>query len=57
MLEGNALRFKSFHPQFSDEGQAEHLQWLLMKKQEYPKIKEQLKKVQERYSGGNWIKP
>jgi len=56
-LEGNTLRFFSFHPQFTEEGRIEHFKWLMMKKEEYPKIKGQLKKIQDQYSEGNWITP
>jgi multimeric flavodoxin WrbA len=56
-LEERGLRFVEFGSQFTDEGRKEHGEWLVMKKLEYTKIKDKLKKIQDRYSGGRWLKP
>ena len=52
-----ALEFIFFHPQFTEEGKNEHSNWGLKKKQEYDKVKDQLKAIQKKYSGGNWLWP
>ena len=51
------LRFVSFHSEFSEERRREHMKWLLMKKEEYPHIRDKLKRVQERHRQGKWISP
>ncbi|MCU0820924.1 MAG: flavodoxin family protein [Spirochaetes bacterium] len=52
---GDALDFYFFHPEFTEEGRQAHMKWLLMKKQEYPSLKERLKKIQDAYRSGNWL--
>jgi hypothetical protein len=54
---GDALDFYFFHPEFTEEGRKEHMKWLLMKKEEYPALKERLKKIQDGYRQGNWLSP
>ncbi len=56
-LKGGALDFYYFHPEFTEDGRREHMKWLLMKKEEYPSLKESLKKVQDGYRWGNWLSP
>jgi NAD(P)H-dependent FMN reductase len=56
-LEEGTLRFFSFHSEFSEEGRREHMNWLLMKKEEYPRIRGRLKQVQDKYRQGKWISP
>lgn len=56
-LEEGTLRFFSFHSEFSEEGRREHMKWLLMKKKEYPGMRDRLKQVQDRYREGIWIFP
>jgi len=55
--EGETLNFFHFHREFTDEGRIEHMQWLLMKKEEYPRLKNQLQEIQNRYKEGHWLKP
>ena len=55
--EGGNLNFFHFHHEFTEEGRIEHMQWLLMKKEEYPRLKDQLKKIQNNYKEGHWLKP
>jgi len=55
--EGEKLNFFHFHHEFTDEGRIEHMRWLLMKKEEYPRIKRTLKEIQNRYKEGHWLKP
>jgi len=55
--ENNTLQFVEFGTQFTDEGQREHIEWLTMKKGEYIKIKDDLRAVQDKYRGGDWITP
>ncbi|HWR67831.1 MAG TPA: flavodoxin family protein [Desulfomonilia bacterium] len=52
-----SLHFFFFHPEFSEEGQIEHINWLQMKKAEYPHLKNRLKAVQSSYQGGTWLSP
>jgi multimeric flavodoxin WrbA len=52
-----ALSFFYFDPEFSPEGQREHLNWLQQKKGEYALLKDRLKAVQERYRRGAWLVP
>ena len=54
---GDALDFYFFHPEFTEEGRKEHMKWLLMKKEEYPALKERLNKIQDDYRGGDWLSP
>lgn len=56
-LEGSKLHFLEFGSKFNDEGRTEHAEWLLMKKLEYPELKDRLREVQDRYRGGTWISP
>ncbi len=55
--EGDTLNFFYFHPEFTEEGRMEHMKWLLMKKEEYPRLKDRLKEIQNRYTGGQWLSP
>ncbi len=55
--EGNKLSFYYFHPEFGEEGKKEHLKWLLGKKEEYTKLKEQLSAIQKIYRDGSWRTP
>ncbi len=55
--QGESLDFFFFHPEFTEEGRFEHMNWLLMKKEEYPRIKDRLKRIQDRYQQGNWLLP
>ena len=52
-----ALDFYFYHSEFTEEGRKEHMKWLLMKKMEYPALKDRLKKIQDGYRWGNWISP
>ena len=54
---GRDLDFFYFDPEFTEEGQMKHFEWLLAKKQEYETLQERLKTVREAYREGNWIKP
>jgi multimeric flavodoxin WrbA len=56
-LEDDRLKFFYFHPAFTKEGQMEHLEWILGKKEEYPRLKDRLKEIQDRYRGGQWVHP
>ncbi len=56
-LENGRFRFTRFHPQFSEEGLKEHLEWLLQKKMEFSMIKDRLKEVREEYREGTWLSP
>lgn len=56
-LEETGLSFVEFGSQFTDEGRKKHGEWLVMKKLEYPRIKDKLKEIQNRYRGGRWLKP
>ena len=55
--EGDRLNFVFFHPEFTDEGRIEHMKWLLMKREEYPGLKDKLKEIQDRYTWGEWLAP
>ncbi len=55
--EGDSLNFFYYHPEFSEEGRMEHMKWLLMKKEEYPSLKDRLKEIQNHYSEGSWLLP
>jgi len=55
--EGNMLSFYYYHPEFGEEGKKEHLRWLLGKKEEYAKLKEQLSAIQKRYRDASWRIP
>ncbi len=55
--EGDALNFFYYHPEFTDEGRLEHMRWLMMKKEEYPSLKNRLKEIQARYKKGHWLSP
>jgi multimeric flavodoxin WrbA len=57
VLENGRLRITGFHPEFSDEGRSAHLEWLVGKKEQYARIRDDLKKVQDGYRGGNWVRP
>lgn len=57
ILENNTLNFVEYSNKFTDEGQREHTEWLIMKKRHYTEIKDVLKEVQNRYRGGDWITP
>ena len=52
-----SLHFFFFHPEFSETRQIEHLKWLLMKKAEYPLLKDRLKAIHLRYKDGTWLIP
>jgi multimeric flavodoxin WrbA len=52
-----SLSFCYFDPEFSPEGQREHLNWLEQKKREYALLKDRLKAVQQRYRQGTWLAP
>ena len=52
-----SLHFFYFHPEFSEAGQIEHINWLQMKKNEYPHLKNRLQAIQSSFQGGNWISP
>lgn len=56
-LEGNSLAFYYFHPEFGDEGQKEHMKWLINKKEEYAALKKKLSAIQHRYRDGAWLSP
>ena len=56
-LEKGALEFFHFHPEFTPEGRTEHMNWLVMKKEEYGRIRERLNEIREDYKGGNWLTP
>ena len=55
--EGNTLSFHYFHPEFGDEGQRLHLEWLVGKKEAYASMKSKLADIQKRYRGGEWLAP
>jgi multimeric flavodoxin WrbA len=55
--EGDALSFYFFHPEFGEEGQRLHLEWLVGKKEAYASIKSRLVEIQKRYRGGEWLAP
>jgi multimeric flavodoxin WrbA len=57
LLQSTELHFTEFGTQFTDEGRQEHAKWLVMKKLEYSKIRDELKKVQNKYHGGRWLSP
>jgi multimeric flavodoxin WrbA len=52
-----SLHFFYFHPEFSEAGQIEHINWLQMKKEEYPHLKNRLKAIQASYQDGKWLSP
>lgn len=56
-LDETALNFVEFGNQFTDEGRKNHTEWLIMKKLEYPKIKDKLKAVRDGYREGTWLTP
>lgn len=55
--EGGVLSFYYFHPEFGEEGQRLHLEWLVGKKEAYASMKSRLSEVQKRYRGGEWLTP
>jgi hypothetical protein len=55
--ENGGLTFYYFHPEFGDEGQRLHLEWLVGKKEAYSSMKSRLSEVQKRYRGGEWLAP
>lgn len=52
-----SLDFFYFHPEFTEEGRMEHMKWLLRKKEEYPRLKDRLKEIQDNYREGEWLSP
>ncbi len=54
---GRALDFYYFDPEFTEEGQMKHMQWLLGKKMEYETLKEQLQGIRENFREGQWTSP
>jgi multimeric flavodoxin WrbA len=55
--ESDGLSFYYFHPEFGEEGQRLHLEWLVGKKEAYASMKSRLSEVQKRYRGGEWLTP
>jgi multimeric flavodoxin WrbA len=55
--EGDGLSFYYFHPEFGEEGQRLHLEWLVGKKEAYASMKSSLSEIQKRYRGGKWLTP
>lgn len=55
--EGGSLSFYYFHPEFGEEGQRLHLEWLVGKKEAYASMKARLSEVQKQYRGGEWLTP
>ncbi len=56
-LDGVTWRFSPPHPKFTEEGRKAHKEWLLNKKEEYPRIRDRLQAIRERYRKGHWILP
>ena len=54
---GRVLDFYFFDPEFTEEGQMKHMEWLLGKKMEYETLKERLKAVKDDYREGAWLTP
>jgi multimeric flavodoxin WrbA len=54
---GRVLDFHFFDPEFTEEGQMKHMEWLLGKKLEYEALKDRLKTVRDTYREGDWKKP
>lgn len=54
---GEALNFYYFDPEFTEEGQMKHMEWLLGKKLEYETLKDRLKTVRDDYRDGEWTAP
>ncbi len=52
-----ALEFYYFDPEFSAEGQMQHMEWLLGKKLEYENLKERLTAVRDSFREGDWLQP
>lgn len=55
--DGQSLDFYYFDPEFTEEGQMKHMEWLLGKKMEYESLKDRLKKVKDDYREGAWLAP
>ena len=54
---GGSLDFYYFDPEFTEEGQMKHMEWLLGKKMEYETLKDRLKAVKADYREGEWLTP
>ncbi len=54
---GPSLDFYYFDPEFTEEGQMKHMEWLLGKKMEYETLKDRLKAVKDDYRPGEWLAP